>query len=31
VTVHGWEEHMWRDAPFAFHVTRHSRFHIDGF
>ena len=27
VTAHGWEEHMWRDAPFAFHVTRHSRFH----
>jgi hypothetical protein len=27
VTAHGWEEHMWRGAPFAFHVTRHSRFH----
>jgi hypothetical protein len=23
----GWEEHMWRGAPFGFHVTRHSRFH----
>ena len=27
VTAHEWEEHMWRDAPFGFHVTRHSRFH----
>jgi hypothetical protein len=27
VSDFGWEEHMWRGAPFAFHVTRHSRFH----
>jgi hypothetical protein len=27
VSKFGWEEHMWRGAPFGFHVTRHSRFH----
>jgi len=27
VSNFGWEEHMWRGAPFGFHVTRHSRFH----
>jgi hypothetical protein len=27
VTDHRWEEHVWRGAPFGFHVARHSRFH----
>lgn len=27
VTDQAWEEHVWRGAPFGFHVTRHSRFH----